>query len=184
MGGSRKEAPRRIAHSIMPSVIFHHNKVNGGKPLVIETGMDEVAWSYNLNVAKFNTYGGEVVQICSCYIDDLQVDGTIRTYEEAEEIGEFFMKYFIIATQGSSPTTTERFEQVPMTMEYPQREWLFHIQPLKFPAFTYELEVVAPKWQMMAHIVDDQLLMEDLRKLVVENKTLEAEKFGAFTQKG
>src|SRR5271170_2407716 len=82
-------------------LLFHHELVNNGVPLVITTGLDEVGWAYALNIATFPTYGGEVVQILSVYIDDMEAEGTVRTYEEAEAIYTFFMKYFTVATQGS-----------------------------------------------------------------------------------
>ena len=83
-------------------LLFHHELVNNGVPLVVTTGLDEIAWAYALNTATFPTYGGEVVQILSVYIDDMEVEGTVRTYAEAEAIYSFFMKYFTIATQGTS----------------------------------------------------------------------------------
>src|SRR5580658_5023480 len=127
----------------MPSVIFRHEKVNNGRPLVVNTGADEVAWAYVLNTAKYPTYGGEVIQILSCYVDDMQIQGTVRTYKEAEDIYEFFISYYVIASQGSGGTS---FEQRPMIMEYPERQWTFFIQPLGTPTFTYSLETIAPKW--------------------------------------
>jgi hypothetical protein len=100
-------------------LLFQHELVRGGEPLVVETGMDEVEWSYNLNVAEFPTYGGEVVQILAVYIDDLMINGTIASYSELESIYGFFMEYFTVATQGTSALSPEgdKYTQVPMVIE-------------------------------------------------------------------
>ncbi len=151
----------------MPEVHFWHEFIEGGKPLVIETGIDEVAWSYRLNTASFPTYGGEVIQILSVFIDDLKVSGTVAQYDDAERIYRFFMRYFTIATQGASAATSSlKYEQKPMVFSYPHRGWVMEIQPLKAPGFTYATETVTPTWQMQAHVVDDSPNVDDLKELV------------------
>lgn len=151
----------------MPEFLFQHERVNGGHPLVINTGADEVSWGYALNVAKIPTYGGEVIQILSAYIEDMSISGTVPTYAIAEEIYSFFMEYFIIATQGSTENSQVHFEQVPMIMTYPHRNWRFEIQPLQAPGFTYSKETVAPKWALKAHVVDRGQAVERLKNMVV-----------------
>jgi hypothetical protein len=44
------------------------------------TGLERVAWGYTLNTANFPTYAGEVVQILSCYVEDLEITGVVQTY--------------------------------------------------------------------------------------------------------
>ena len=149
-------------------LLFQHELVNGGEPLVVITGADEIAWAYALNIAQFPTYGGEVIQILSVYIDDLTVQGTIRKYSEAEDIYSFFMEYFTIASQGSESTSADKYTQVPMIMEYAHRGWRFEIQPLEAPGFTYSLETVAPKWEMKAHVVDKSPDVAKLQELVIQ----------------
>ena len=149
-------------------LIFSHELVNGGEPLVVTTGADEIAWAYALNVAEFPTYGGEVVQILSVYIDDVMIEGTARQYVDVEEIYSFFINYFTIATQGSTAASADKYSQVPMIMEYAHRGWRFEIQPLEAPGFTYATETVAPKWQMKAHVVDKTPDMSKLQNLVVQ----------------
>lgn len=149
-------------------LLFHHELVNGGVPLIVTTGIDEVAWAYALNVATFPTYGGEVVQILSVYIDDLTIEGTVRTYAEAEAIYAFFMKYFIVATQGGEQADQDKYTQVPMIMEYGHRGWVFELQPKEAPGFTYATETVAPKWQLEAHVVDKTPDVKKLQDLVTQ----------------
>jgi hypothetical protein len=134
----------------MPELHFSHPQI---KDLVIKKGIDEVHWGYNLNVANFPTYGGEVVQILSVYIDDLIMGGTVATYKEAEAIYSYFAQYFTIASQGS--TGTGSYNQTPMTLTYAPRGWTFSIQPLGAPGFIYDLETIAPEWQLQAHIKDE-----------------------------
>src|SRR5271165_7674191 len=150
-------------------VMFQHERVNGGAPLIIETGMDEVSWAYRLNIAKYPTYGGEVVQILSAFIDDMTLTGTVRTYSEAERIYSFFIEYMSIATQGPSENAKEHehYEQVPMIMTYAPRNWRMEIQPLQLPGFMYSLETVAPKWALVAHVVDNTLDVKQLERLVI-----------------
>ena len=159
-------------------LIFHHERVNNGQPLVVETGMNEVAWAYKLNVQRYPTYGGEVIQILSCYVDELTVAGQVRSYEKAEEIYEFFMQYFIIATQGPNAGHGEHFEQVPMVFEYPHRHWVFEIQPMKAPGFRYGREVIAPSWQMAAHIVDTGPDVTKIQELAGKKAEEELAKLG------
>jgi hypothetical protein len=149
-------------------LLFSHELVNGGEPLVVTTGADEIGWSYALNVAEFPTYGGEVVQILSVFIDDVTIEGTARQYEDVEEIYSFFMEYFTIATQGSTAASADKYSQVPMIMEYAHRGWRFEIQPLEAPGFTYATETVAPRWQIKAHMVDKTPDVSKLQELVVE----------------
>jgi len=149
-------------------LIFQHELVRGGEPLVVETGMDEVQWSYNLNVAEFPTYGGEVVQILAVYIDDLSITGTLRDHAELESIYGFFMEYFTVATQGSSQISVEgeKYTQAPMIFEYGHRNWRFEIQPLEAPGFEYGVEVITPRWEMKAHVVDKSPDVGKLQDLV------------------
>jgi hypothetical protein len=149
-------------------ILFQHELVNGGEPLVVVTGADEISWAYTLNVAEFPTYGGEVIQILSVYIDDMTIEGTLRQYSETESIYSFFMEYFTVASQGSTATSADKYTQVPMIMEYAHREWRFEIQPLEALGFTYATETVAPKWQMKAHVVDKSPDVSKLQELVVK----------------
>src|SRR5579884_427636 len=84
----------------MPSVFFAHPQLG---TLSIDDGVDEIQWAYNLNTATFPTYGGEVIQILSVFIDDVTIGGTVATYHQMEAIYRFFAAYMQIATQGRNP---------------------------------------------------------------------------------
>lgn len=145
------------------NLLFSHPQVGS---ITVDTGMDEIGWSYNLNIANFPTYGGEVVQILSVYIEDLLVKGTVRTYPDMEKIYTFFAKYMLAATQGTKGVGS--YDQTPMTMMYGPREWTFFIQPISTPGFLYDRETVAPQWQLQAHVVDNTPDVSALKDMVVK----------------
>lgn len=132
----------------MPKIGFEFE----GRSLEMETGVDEIAWSYKLNTANYPTYGGEVIQILSIYIDDISMAGTVATYRKLEEIYNYFAKYMTLASQG--PSGTGSYNQGFMKMTYEHRNWTLYIQPLSIPGFVYSTEVVAPEWHLTAHVVD------------------------------
>lgn len=127
-------------------IFSHPNKRVGGIRLFVKP--DEITWSYGLNTQAFPTYGGEVIQILSCYIGDMQVKGTCRNYRELEKIYRWFIKYIQIATQKGE------FDQRPVTMRYPHRGWTFRVYPKQLPGFKYGRDIVAPEWRMVAHVVE------------------------------
>jgi hypothetical protein len=119
--------------------------------------MDEASWSYNLNVATFPTYGGEVVQILSCNIGELTITGTLPSYRAMERVYSFFAYYLQIATQGRSKDPTSgktSYNQKPVKFTYPERGWSFDIIPTALKRFKYGNDIVAPSWGITAHIVD------------------------------
>ena len=141
------------------AVVFSHPSKLVGK-LIIETGLDTAQWGYNLNTQVYPTYGGEVVQILSVYIDDLQIGGSIATYSQMEAIYSYFAAYMQIATQGRSPTPNpgiSAYNMEPITFTYPARGWEFEIMPMSVPGFYMAHDLVLPSWQLTAHVVDDSV---------------------------
>lgn len=143
----------------MGSIYFEHELVG---ELVIDNGIDLANWSYNVNTAHYPTYGGEVIQILSVFIDDLTVGGTLATYKQAEAIFSYFADYFQVATQGVNPvpvgvdsTTGSAYNLQPVHFYYPERQWHFKLYPMSAPAFRYGREVVTPTWQVICHVIDD-----------------------------
>lgn len=143
----------------MSTITFTHDYVGS---LAIDNGIDDAAWSYGLNTASFPTYGGEVVQILSVYIDDLTLAGTCSTYAQIEAIYSYFAAYFQTATQGRSgspnigdSTTSGAYNLSPVTFSYAERGWSFTLYPKTAPGFHYGREVVAPTWQLTAFVVDN-----------------------------
>jgi hypothetical protein len=170
----------------MPSCTFYHPDIppssdRPGPYLSIPSGLDEAAWSYNLNTVTFPTYGGEVVQILSCNIGELTITGTLPSYRAMERIYGYFAYYLQIATQGRSPdpdTGRTSYNQTPITFTYPERGWEFKIVPRSLRRFKYGNDIVAPSWGVTAHVVDhgnDLHSIKEFTKSQVLNRFLESD---------
>lgn len=149
----------------MPDIHFHHPNIPNTPNLIIPTGMDDISWAYNLNTMVYPTYGGEVIQILSCFVDDLVITGTLSGYVMMERVYEYFAGYLQIATQGTAVNPQpgqSSYNQVPLTMTYPERGWTFKLQLMEAPGFSYGRDVVAPAWRIRAHIVDDTHAVQEL----------------------
>jgi hypothetical protein len=126
--------------------------------LTIENGIELAQWGYNLNTQTFPTYGGEVIQILSVYIDDLTLGGTVATYSQCEAIYSYFGKYFQIATQGRNTSGVpgqSSYNLDPIIFTYPERGWSFQLTPKSTPGFAYDWDAVGRVWQLQAHIIDE-----------------------------
>jgi hypothetical protein len=145
--------------------------------LRVYTGMDEIGWGYSLNVADWDTYAGQVVQILSCYVEDVTISGTLQSYADLEVLTTYFLTYFQVASQGDRvnpiPGKTS-YNQEPMTMRYAHRGWEFKIMPTSLPGFRIGREVVAPEWRVQAHMVDDEGDVEDLGDLILKEVEIRA----------
>lgn len=171
----------------MGQVLFSHpNKAVGN--LAIDNGVDSAQWGYGLNTATFPTFGGEVVQILSVYIDDLTLVGTLSTYKQMEAIYSYFTSYLQVSSQGRSvtpvgsadTTTGSAYNLQPMTFSYPDRGWQFQIYPTAVPGFRYGREVVTPTWQVTCHIIDDSPdldLIKDGIKALATSSLVNGESF-------
>lgn len=157
----------------MPTIHFSHPQAFVGT-LSIDDGIDDIRWGYNLNTATFPTYGGEVVQILSVFIDDLWMGGTLATYDQVLAVYQYFGRFMQIATQSNVPNPVpgqSSYDLQPMTFTYPHRNWSFQIYPLTAPQFYYGADVIAPTWQLTAHVIDDSpdldLIKDGIQALVV-----------------
>lgn len=129
--------------------------IGKGRPLIqkdgtlkIITGANNISWSYGLNTVTYPTYGGEVVQILSAYIEDMSISGDVNNYRMMEDIYVWFLTYLHLATQGGKQ------REEPVTLWYPHREWVMKIRPKGLPGLRMARDVVAPTWQMTASIVE------------------------------
>lgn len=124
--------------------------------LAVKTGANQITWSYGLNTQTYPTYGGEVVQVLSAYIDNMTIMGDVYSYGDLEALYGWFMEYIENATQGEGmgKVGTARFNQSPVTMVYPERGWRFAIKPISLPGFKIGRDVVVPSWQIEAVVID------------------------------
>lgn len=132
------------------NLLFTHPEME--KPLKVWVNPNQIEWSYGLNVANYPTYGGEVIQILSSYIDDMQLSGNVSTYHQMEWIHRWFIIYIQKATTGHAGSG--KFNVQPVSMFYKERGWRFLIYPKGMPNFRYGTEVVSPEWTMQAAVVD------------------------------
>ena len=122
---------------------------DGVSTLSVNVKPNQIEWSYKINVNVTPTYGGEVVQILSAYIDKMTISGNIRTYRKAEEIYGWFINQIQIATaQGKFN------HQRGIDMYYPERGWHFKLLPLTLSKLKYGLEVVAPEWSVNFQVIE------------------------------
>ena len=127
-------------------LIFKHPAIN--RKLVIGTGMSGIQWAYRLNTNVQSTYGGEVVQVLSAYVDSISVHGQTTDNVQLRQIADWFLEYMQLAGLHN------RNEQY-ITMEYPERGWSFWIQVTQLPNFHYNRDEIAIEWQITAEIVAD-----------------------------
>lgn len=146
----------------MASASFTHSSAAVGTLILGANGIDSAQWGYNLNTKTYPTYGGEVVQILSVYIDDLTLTGSCSTYSQMEAIYAYFAAYMQIATQGKNTGRSQdqnvaignAYNLEPMQFSYPERGWNFSLYPKSAPGFAYGWDTVLCTWQMTAHIED------------------------------
>ena len=127
-------------------ITFSHPQIP--EQLVIGTGVSGISWSYNLNVVPTSTYGGEVVQVLSAYVDALTVHGQTSDNRQLRQIADWFLRYMQLA---GLYNRDEHF----ITMEYPERGWSFWLQVTTLPDFVYDIEQIAVEWSVTAEVVAD-----------------------------
>lgn len=163
----------------MASAYFSHPDLG---TLTTENGIDGAEWAYGLNTQSYPTYGGEVVQILSVYIDDVTISGSCSTYTQLEAIYHYFSSYMQIATQGRTgtpnPDRGTSYNLTPITFTYPEREWHFSIYPKALPGFGYGSETIFGIWQITANIRDDSNELTDIKKAIQDQAV--AQQMGEF----
>lgn len=144
-------------------VIFNHPECGY---LIVNTGLDQISWGYTLNTANYPTYGGEVVQILSCYIEDLRLQGTLTSYEDLEIVYGYFLTFINNASADGVRNET------PMKFYYEERGWEFDIFVKNAPGYRKGRDVVAPEWMIEAHIVDHAADADKLSDLIVSEAAI------------
>lgn len=151
----------------MPEIRLWHETVSdrlGKGVLVVDTGLNDVRWGYHLNTSVTPTYGGEVVQILSAFIDDLYVRGETSSYAEMEDIAEWLIAYFEVATQGQSTAQSGSlsYNEQLVFVSYPARGWNFTVKPINLPNIRWHRDVVVPTYEIQAAVVEPDPQMTTL----------------------
>jgi len=151
---------------------FSHPAIDDGKPLLIRSGANSINWSYRLNTQATPTIGGEVIQILSCYVGPITIQGlasgmstkvqdnlkqpagwgpgAFTPADEMSQIVLWFTKYMHRAGGGRK----RRIEEA-IKFTYPARGWEFYIQVTNIKGFDLRRDQVAVPWAITAEVVDD-----------------------------
>lgn len=156
---------------INSTLIFTHSAID--RPLYIRSGANSIKWSYRLNTQSTPTVGGEVVQILSCFVGPITIEGLAAGYSVMEDGGNkytpagfgpgaftptdemsmivlWFTEYMHKAGGGRK----RRIEEA-VKMTYQARGWEFYIQPTDIQGFDIKNTNVAQPWSVTAEVVDD-----------------------------
>jgi hypothetical protein len=163
-----------MAKTTTHNLIFSHPALSDD--LEIDVKPDSITWSYNLNTTNYPTFGGEVVQILSMFVEDMTITGMVSSYKKMEKIYGWFVAYMQRATQGK----TQAYDTTPVTVYYPHRGWKFLIQPKSTPGFQYGRDVVAPTWSVTAAVVESPDSFQATLKSDIEQKAMQDEGFQPF----
>ena len=155
---------------------FYHSEIGH---LRVRSGADRIAWGYSLNTQTYPTYAGEVIQILSCYIDDLEISGSVQTYSDMEQIYTYFLRYTQIATQGDprrrKPIAGRTsYNQEPMHFDYPHRGWKFEIMPTDIPGYRKARDQIHPEWQIRCHVADESGDADEVKDLILREAEIKA----------
>ncbi len=149
----------------MPDLTFSHKAID--RDLTIQTGANSIQWGYGLNTQTMPTYGGEVVQVLSAFVDDITIQGDLKTYKKLEQIYKWFLEYIQIATQSN------QFDEHPVHMYYPERSWHLKIKPMNMPGFREATDVTAPQYQIVANVTEGDPAMEKYTMEEAKNKNFD-----------
>ncbi len=98
---------------------------HGGKSFQFRTNPNSIRWTYTLNTKVEETYGGRVVQILSCNMDDLVVT--------AEAGGGGWEYIHAVALFMRDMLFDQRSGGEPGTFSYPTRGWEMDVYAVNFP---------------------------------------------------
>lgn len=119
---------------------------HGGKVLQLRTNPNSIRWTYNLNTNVEETYGGRVVQILSCNIDDLVVSA---------EAGRGGWPYFYqVATFFRDMLFDQRNGGEPGVFSYPNRKWSMKVYAVNFP-FKDDWQAIGREFTMQFKVQED-----------------------------
>lgn len=119
---------------------------HGGKSFQFRTNPNSIRWTYTLNTKVEETYGGRVVQILSCNMDDLVVTAEAGGggWEYIQAVALFMRDMLFDQRSGGEPGT----------FSYPTRGWEMDVYAVNFP-FKDAWNDVAREFTMQFKIQED-----------------------------
>jgi hypothetical protein len=158
---------------INSTLIFSHPQME--EDLRVRSGANSIKWSYELNTISTPTVGGEVVQILSCFVGPITIEGTAAGYQtgatvnrgerpgwgpgtttptdEALNIVHWFLRYMHLA--GALQGQDDRRNEAAIKFSYPARNWDFWIQVTQLNGFDFSSDQVLVPWSITAEILSD-----------------------------
>lgn len=135
---------------------------HGTKAIVFRTNPNSVRWSYKLNTAVENTYGGRVVQLLSTSIQDLniKIECGLGGWAYAVRIAEFMRNMMVDQRNGQ-----------PGLFEYTTRGWRMKVYALNVPfqdritETTRELELNFRVQEDVTGVISKQTMSAELARL-------------------
>lgn len=130
------------------AVRFTHPLVSKGNPLIIKTGANQIQWGFGLNTSTTPTFGGQVIQVLSCYVDAITIVGSTISNNQLKNIYEWFRAYGQVAG-------LNKRDEHGVLFQYPERGWQLYIQPTAMPNFGYAMDQIARTYTIQAEVVAD-----------------------------
>lgn len=139
---------------------------SGTNPVLYIKHANQIQWDYTLNTSVQPTYGGEVVQILSCYAGPITISGQVQDFFKTpgdpdsfvaggtvlKNIYDWFRTYMAQASGQGHDTLRD---QVTMRFTYPERGWDLYIQPTAINGFAYGTTRLAQEWSITAEVMTD-----------------------------
>jgi len=135
---------------------------HGSKVLVFRTNPNSMNWSYKLNTAVENTYGGRVIQLLSTSVQDLRVviECGLGGWTYAMKIAEFMRNMMVDQRNGE-----------PGVFEYTTRGWRMKVYAVSVPfqdritETTREIELNFKIQEDATGVISKQTMSAELAKL-------------------
>jgi len=154
------------------SLVFRHPEMDDD--LRVRSGANAIKWSYELNTVSTPTVGGEVVQVLSCFVGPITIEGLASGHQtgskvdrsrrpgwgdftptdEVQEIIDWFLRYMHLAGSLVGQGDERRSESA-IRFSYPARGWEFWIQVIDLQGFDFSADQVAVPWSITAEVVSD-----------------------------
>lgn len=135
---------------------------HGTKSIVFRTNPNAVVWSYKLNTAVENTYGGRVIQLLSTSIQDLRVtvECGLGGWTYAMKMAEFMRNMMVDQRTGE-----------PGVFEYTTRGWRMKVYAVSIPfqdrinETTREIQLDFKVHEDSTGVISKQTMSAELAKL-------------------
>ena len=135
---------------------------HGTKSIVFRTNPNSITWSYKMNTAVENTYGGRVIQLLSTSVQDLRVviECGLGGWRYAMGIAEFMRNMMVDQRNGE-----------PGTFTYTTRGWTMKVYAVNVPfqdritETTREIELNFRVQEDMTGVISKQTMRAELAKL-------------------